>query len=80
MIKCFKISQVPRIKNYKGDALVKSISADTPNGDPPTLASVYGLMVAAIEKATSTTHSDWREEILRYKKDATLLTDKEVAQ
>ncbi|RWW67309.1 hypothetical protein BHE74_00025253 [Ensete ventricosum] len=65
---------------YASDALAKSTSVDIPNGDPPTIASVHQPMVATIEEATSTTHSDCRDQILHYKKDTTLLTNKEAAQ
>ncbi|RRT36150.1 hypothetical protein B296_00048251 [Ensete ventricosum] len=80
MIKYFKISQVPHIENSKADALAKSASADIPNRDPPAIASVHRPTVAIIEEVTSTTHSYWRDQILYYKKDTTLLTNKEAAQ
>ncbi|RZR88435.1 hypothetical protein BHM03_00016015 [Ensete ventricosum] len=37
-------------------------------------------MVATTEEATTVAHPDWREEILHYKRDATLPTDKESAR
>ncbi|RZS10959.1 hypothetical protein BHM03_00042238 [Ensete ventricosum] len=76
--KYFKISQIPHLENSRADALARSASADTA-GVPSAIPSLCRPTVTAIKGATMVAHPDWREEILHYKRDATLLTDKAIA-
>ncbi|RWV86612.1 hypothetical protein BHE74_00032088 [Ensete ventricosum] len=80
MTKYFKISRIPHIENSRASALAKSTSADAPGGKPLVIPSVRRPTVTTIEEAAKATHPDWREDILRYKKDVTLPTDKGAAR
>ncbi|RRT34093.1 hypothetical protein B296_00043472 [Ensete ventricosum] len=70
------MSQIPCNENSRADALAKSTSTDAPNGQLSAIANVHRPMVATIEEVAKATHSNWRDDILHYKKDATLPTDK----
>ncbi|RRT74585.1 hypothetical protein B296_00014715 [Ensete ventricosum] len=61
------------------DALTWVASTDVAN-ELPTIPSLYKPTVAIVEAATTAAHPDWREEILRYKKYATLPADKAIAR
>ncbi|RWW26354.1 hypothetical protein GW17_00009270 [Ensete ventricosum] len=64
----------------RANALARSASADTVDVEPSTIPSIRQPTVATIEEATIVAHPDLREEILHYKRDATLLMNKAVAR
>ncbi|RWW46354.1 hypothetical protein BHE74_00047721 [Ensete ventricosum] len=72
-------SSIPRLENSTADALAQSASIDTVD-ELLTIPSLYRPMVAIFETATMVAHPDWREEMLHYKRDATLPADKAVAR
>ncbi|RWW47913.1 hypothetical protein BHE74_00046062 [Ensete ventricosum] len=76
------LSDEPRIKtlmNARANALAWSASADVA-GELPTIPSLCKLTVATVEMTTMVAHPDCREEILRYKKYATLPANKATAR
>ncbi|RWW57059.1 hypothetical protein BHE74_00036176 [Ensete ventricosum] len=64
----------PRTKTLMGNALARSTSTDAAC-ELPTIPNLCQLTIATIEMATTTAYPDWREEMLHYKKDASLPTD-----
>ncbi|RRT51910.1 hypothetical protein B296_00041888 [Ensete ventricosum] len=72
----------PRTKtlmNARADALARSASTDAVD-ELSTIPSLCQLTVTIVEMATTAAHLDWREEMLHYKKDATLPTDEITSQ
>ncbi|RWW67202.1 hypothetical protein BHE74_00025372 [Ensete ventricosum] len=61
------------------DALARSASVDT-TSKLSAISSLCQLTIATIEMTTMVARPNWREEILHYKRDATLLVDKAVAR
>ncbi|RZR83197.1 hypothetical protein BHM03_00009765 [Ensete ventricosum] len=72
MTKYYKISQILCLENSRVDALARSASVDIA-GKLPAIPSLCQPTVATIETATTVARPNWREEILHYKRDATLL-------
>ncbi|XP_065017258.1 uncharacterized protein LOC135643821 [Musa acuminata AAA Group] len=75
----FTLSRVPRSENERADALAKLASKSDPEAQPEVEELPFrAIAIAAVSPADLQT--TWVQEMLRYKRDGILLTDKVAAR